>query len=120
MDGKQQTIKHKIEYFGRGLFTGKNILLKLSPLKENSGIIFKRLDKNIEIKASLENVKHTPRCTTLVKNENVIYTVEHILSALHAYGIDNVLIEVDGPEIPIGDGSAKIFIDLLKQKKLLS
>jgi UDP-3-O-[3-hydroxymyristoyl] N-acetylglucosamine deacetylase len=118
MDGKQLTIKKEIEYFGRGLFTGKNIHLKLSPLDEDSGIVFKRIDKDIVIEASLKNVKQTPRCTSLISNNNIIYTVEHILSALHSYGIDNVLIEVDGPEIPIGDGSAKIFIDLIEKAKV--
>lgn len=117
MKGKQRTIKDSISLPGVGLFTGEGALLTLKPAPSDTGIIFKRVDlsEDIEIPAKLEFVKETPRCTIMGNNGVTVLTVEHLLSALYAFGIDNIFIEIDGPEIPVGDGSSRLFVDLIKR-----
>ena len=109
---KQRTLSSKIKASGVGLHTGKKISLTLNPAPINSGISFLRTDIKAEaIKASLENVFDTRLSTTLSNSHVKISTVEHLLSALAGLGIDNARIELDGPEVPIMDGSAKIFVE---------
>ena len=109
----QRTINKSIEFKGHGLHTGLMANMKLVPSEPNTGIIFKRVDLEnpIFIKASIENVVEVSRGTSLGKNKITIHTVEHILSALNGLGIDNILIEIDNIEIPIGDGSSALFVD---------
>ena len=112
---KQRTLSSKIRATGVGLHTGKKISLTLNPAPTNSGIVFKRTDiKSAPIKASLENVFDTRLSTSLSNDEIKISTVEHLLSALAGIGIDNAVIELDGPEVPIMDGSARPFVFMIQ------
>ena len=113
----QKTIKDNIELSGIGLHNGLEVNLNIKPSSQNSGIIFKRTDikKNNIIHANFKNVEEPILCTKL-KNENEvsISTVEHLMAAFYGEGIDNVLVEVDAPEIPIMDGSAVDFVDAIR------
>jgi UDP-3-O-[3-hydroxymyristoyl] N-acetylglucosamine deacetylase len=112
---KQRTLSSKIKASGVGLHTGQKISLTLNPAPINTGIIFSRTDvKSDLIKASLDNVHDTRLSTTLSNNTAKISTVEHLLSALAGLGIDNALIELDGPEVPIMDGSARPFVFMIQ------
>ena len=112
---RQRTLSSKIKASGVGLHTGKRIALTLHPAPINSGIVFQRTDvKSSPIKASLENVYDT-RLSTSLSNEDIkISTVEHLLSALAGIGIDNAIVELDGPEVPIMDGSARPFVFMIQ------
>tara|TARA_B100000953_G_scaffold67037_2_gene53713 strand:- start:582 stop:1499 length:918 start_codon:yes stop_codon:yes gene_type:complete len=112
---KQRTLSNKIRATGVGLHTGKKINLTLNPAPVNSGILFKRIDLEADIiKASLNNVHDTRLSTTLSNDLAQISTVEHLLSALAGLGIDNSLVELDGPEVPIMDGSARPFVFMIQ------
>lgn len=110
---KQLTLKGEINLSGVGLHTGATVNIKILPAKDNHGYKFKRVDLEGEpiIPADVNLVVSTDRGTTLEKNGARVYTMEHLLAALYGKGIDNALIELDGPEIPILDGSSKIYID---------
>lgn len=113
---KQRTIKKQVSANGIGLHSGKIVELTLKPASADTGIIFKRLDiENSElIKAKPEAVTDTMLCTQIgVNPEQRIGTVEHLMSALYGCGIDNVIIELSGPEIPIFDGSSASFLLLI-------
>lgn len=106
---KQITIKKAITFKGIGLHSGEPVSLKLSPEKKNTGINFYK--KNKKIKASWKNAEVSQLCTK-IKNKNItISTIEHLMSTLSSLGITNLKIEISGSEIPILDGSAKIFLD---------
>ncbi len=109
----QRTIKRKAEVVGIGLHTGETARLTFSPAPENTGIYFVRRDLpgRPAISTSAHLVKATILATTLGGDTFSVSTVEHCLSTLAALRIDNLFIELDGPEIPIGDGSAKPFMD---------
>ena len=109
----QRTIKNSLEFSGIGLHTGKFTNIKLLPSKENEGIIFKKYtDKNaVNIKADFKNVCETNRGTTIGDGDEKIYTVEHLLAAIYAHGIDNLTIEIDNIEPPILDGSSKEYYE---------
>jgi UDP-3-O-[3-hydroxymyristoyl] N-acetylglucosamine deacetylase len=113
----QQTIKNSISLTGIGAHSGEKTTLTLLPAPEHHGIVFKRTDlpepQNI-IPALWSYVSDTKFCTKISNNYNAsVATIEHLMAALAAKKIDNISIEVDGPEIPILDGSAKPFFDLL-------
>jgi UDP-3-O-[3-hydroxymyristoyl] N-acetylglucosamine deacetylase/3-hydroxyacyl-[acyl-carrier-protein] dehydratase len=112
---RQTTIKQRITVSGVGLHTGAMVNLTFAPAPENHGIKFKRIDLAGQpvIDADVDNVVDTSRGTTLMQNNAKISTTEHALAALVGTEIDNVLIEVDGPEVPILDGSSRPFIDAL-------
>jgi len=113
---KQRTLKNKIQTTGVGLHTGKKVTLTLRPAPDNTGIIYRRTDLSpaVDFPVDAKSVRDTMLCTCLVNENNVrISTVEHINAALAGLGIDNIIIEVDAPEIPIMDGSASPFIYLL-------
>lgn len=112
---KQRTIKSPISFAGKGLHTGLQIAMTMRPAPENSGIVIKRIDLEgqPELPALAENVVGTTRGTVLKIGDVQVSTVEHGLAALSALGVDNCLIEVDAPEFPILDGSAKIYADEL-------
>lgn len=116
---KQFTIKNTVSCSGIGVHSGKESTLTLKPATENTGIIFIRTDVNDrdnKIIARWNNVSDTRLCTVLKNEAGVsIGTVEHILSAIYATNIDNIVIEVDSTEIPIMDGSSATFNNLLKQ-----
>ena len=113
---RQRTLKNVIRASGVGLHTGEKIHLTLRPAKADSGIIFARTDieHSPQIKACIENVGDTQLSTTLEKDGIRVSTVEHLLSAVAGLGIDNLFIELSGPEVPIMDGSAGPFVFLLQ------
>tara|TARA_Y100000758_G_C16037756_1_gene417069 strand:- start:367 stop:1278 length:912 start_codon:yes stop_codon:yes gene_type:complete len=113
---KQRTLKNVIRATGVGLHTGKKVLLTLRPASANTGIIFRRvdLDPAVEIPAKPKYVGDTSLSTTLVKDNVRISTVEHLLSALAGFGIDNVFVDLTADEVPIMDGSAGPFVFLIQ------
>lgn len=117
----QHTIKNPVVIEGIGLHSGCSVKMVLKPAPVNSGVIFKRVDLETqpEIKALYSNVVDTRNCTCLGDKEgNLVSTIEHLMAALRVCEIDNVLIETDNQEIPIMDGSAKPFYDILSQAAL--
>ncbi len=110
----QKTIKKSIHIEGVGLHSGKKVKIDIHPSRPNSGIIFKRVDvqKDNIILPNVFNVSNALFCTT-VSNENglSVSTIEHLMGAFYGIGIDNALIEIDNQEVPILDGSAKIFVE---------
>ena len=121
MSEKQRTISKAVTLAGKGLHSGKQVTVNILPAEENSGYRFKRIDIDGHpiINALAENVVSTARGTTLVQNGAEIMTIEHCLAALISSGIDNALVEVDGPEIPILDGSSKPFTDAFESISLV-
>ncbi|MDR1525142.1 MAG: bifunctional UDP-3-O-[3-hydroxymyristoyl] N-acetylglucosamine deacetylase/3-hydroxyacyl-ACP dehydratase [Tannerella sp.] len=114
---KQKTLASEFSLKGKGLHTGLNINVTFKPAQENHGYKIKRIDLEGQpvIDASAENVTNTQRGTVLSKGDVQVSTVEHALAALYAWGIDNCLIEVDAPEIPILDGSARFFSENIEK-----
>jgi len=115
---KQKTLKGSFSLFGKGLHTGLNLTVTFNPAPENSGYKVQRIDLEGEpiIDAVAENVIDTQRGTVIGLNENVkVSTVEHAMSALYAMGIDNCLMQVNGPEFPILDGSAAIYASKIQE-----
>lgn len=122
MSTKQRTIKKVVSISGVGLHTGKKTNLTFHPAPENHGYKFQRIDlphKPI-IDADVDNVVDTSRGTTLEQNGARIHTTEHVLAALVGMEIDNVLMEMDGPEMPIMDGSAMPFVKILEQAETVN
>lgn len=113
---KQRTIKTEITISGTGLHTGQSVNMTFKPAPENHGYKFKRIDIAGEpvIDADVDNVSDTSRGTNLAQNGASVNTVEHVLAALVGLEVDNVLIELDGPETPIMDGSSLKFIEALE------
>jgi len=114
---KQRTLKDCVSTVGVGLHKGEKVQVTLRPAPANTGIVFRRVDLDpvVDIKATPEAVGETTLCTCLVNEDGVqISTVEHLLSAVAGLGIDNLLIDVDSPEIPIMDGSALPFVYLIQ------
>lgn len=109
----QRTIKQEVSFEGIGLHTGNHVNVQLKPAPRDTGIIFHRKDKNVMIRAHVGAVSDTAFATSLGSNGTRIKTVEHILAAISGLGIDNLLIELDGSEIPILDGSSTELIDVI-------
>ncbi|MBI4690044.1 MAG: UDP-3-O-acyl-N-acetylglucosamine deacetylase [Nitrospirae bacterium] len=109
----QRTIKQEVSFEGIGLHTGIHVTVRLKPAPRDTGIIFQRNDKNIMIRAHVGAVVDTAFATSLGINGTRIKTVEHILAAVSGLGIDNIVIELDGSEIPILDGSSTELIDII-------
>lgn len=116
----QKTLEREVSIEGIGLFTGTKVSLRMVPAPVDTGIVFQRVDllEKPRIEANLDHVIKAPRCTYLQKGNASVQTVEHILSALSAFGVDNLLIEISGPEIPIDDGSAIAFIKMIEEGKV--
>lgn len=114
---KQKTISTNLSFTGFGLHTGKEVDLVIEPAEANQGIQFSRvdLDGHPIVPASVEHVTDTKRSTTIEKNGVKVVTIEHLLSALYALGIDNALIKINSEELPILDGSAAPYVEALKQ-----
>ena len=114
----QKTLSKKISLSGIGIHTGTKVNINILPANPNSGIIFKRIDlqKNNLVFANYSNVVDTTLCTT-ISNEygTKVSTIEHLMGAFYGIGIDNALIEIDSQEVPILDGSAKIFINAINE-----
>ncbi len=113
---QQRTLKNSIRATGVGLHTGEKVFMTLRPAAENAGIIFRRVDLDpvVAIPAQAEYVGDTMLGTTLVKGDARVATVEHLLSAFAGLGIDNAIVDVSAPEVPIMDGSAGPFVFLLQ------
>jgi len=111
----QSTIRKAVHSSGNGLHTGKRINMTLSPADANTGIRFVRKDLDLitPIPAFMNRVVNTTMATTISEGKTSIATTEHLLAAINGLSIDNIIIEVDGPEVPIMDGSAGPFVDLL-------
>lgn len=118
---KQQTIGRVAVLEGTGLHTGVSAQVHFRPAEPNTGIRFRRVDlpNQPEIAATLEHIASTDRGTSLQQGEARVHTVEHLLAAVSALELDNLVIEINGPEIPIGDGSFKPFYDVLQQAGLV-
>jgi len=112
---KQRTIKKAVDVVGIGLHKGVPVKLRLEPMPENSGIIFYRSDKAVSIPLGIDSVVDTKMATVIGKNGVVVSTIEHLMSAITAFGIDNLRIILDNDEVPIMDGSAVSFCLLLKE-----
>jgi len=111
----QRTISKAVEVVGIGLHKGEPIKLRLEPLEVNAGIVFYREDLALSIPLTPANVVDTQMATVIGNEKGTISTIEHFLSAVYAYGIDNMRVIVDGNEIPIMDGSAASFCILLNE-----
>ena len=113
---KQRTLRNSIKASGIGLHSGEQVNIELMPSEPDTGIRFLRTDlqEDLEIPATAREVGFTTLSTTLGSGTNQISTIEHLLSAIAGLGIDNCLIKVDGPEMPIMDGSAGPFVFLLQ------
>ena len=114
----QKTIRKNIAFKGIGLHSGLDVNLVIKPSEPNTGIIFKRTDlkKNNIIIPNLFNVSSAVFCTTISNEYGVsISTIEHLMGALYGLGIDNAFIEVDNHEVPILDGSAKLFVEAISE-----
>jgi UDP-3-O-[3-hydroxymyristoyl] N-acetylglucosamine deacetylase len=112
----QLTIERPAETHGVGLHTAVRCRLRILPAPADTGIVFRRVDlDNFEIEAHVRNVARVSYATSLMKNGVLISTTEHLLAALYSCGVDNVYVEIDALELPILDGSAQPFIEMLQQ-----
>jgi UDP-3-O-[3-hydroxymyristoyl] N-acetylglucosamine deacetylase len=117
----QKSISTPIYLEGIGLHSGKNSKIKIIPAKEDQGIVFKRIDLKKEnlIEANYKNVSSAKLCTTLENQYGAkVSTVEHLLAALYIAGVDNAIIEIDNEEVPIMDGSAKEFLEIIQKTEI--
>ena len=118
IQNSQKTIKESIQLEGVGLHNGVKVNLNLKPAEANSGILFKRTDvekEKSEIKAIYKNVSSPILCTKIKNSHGVsVSTIEHLMAAFYGEGVDNVLVEIDAPEVPIMDGSAFEFVEAIR------
>ena len=114
----QKTLSKNVIFEGVGLHSGKSSTVNITPAKEDTGIIFRRIDLNENnlVDAKFTNVTSAKLCTTLENKHGVkVSTVEHLLAALYIAGVDNAIIEINNEEVPIMDGSAKDFLRVIKK-----
>ena len=110
----QKTLKNKISFSGIGIHSGNKVKLTINPASPNTGIVFRRVDlnKNNLIYPLYNNVVDTTLCTTISNNHGIkVSTIEHLMGAFYGIGIDNAIVELDSQEVPILDGSAKLFVE---------
>jgi UDP-3-O-[3-hydroxymyristoyl] N-acetylglucosamine deacetylase len=114
---KQRTLKNSTFFSGIGIHTGKEVSLRFCPAKGGTGVVFKRIDLPSKpiIPATIEYVQETSRSTTIGIKDVRIHTVEHVLSAIKAYNIDNLCIEISSIEPPVGNGSADVFVEMIEK-----
>jgi UDP-3-O-[3-hydroxymyristoyl] N-acetylglucosamine deacetylase / 3-hydroxyacyl-[acyl-carrier-protein] dehydratase len=117
MAEKQRTLKGSISFKGKGLHTGEIVNLTIHPAPENHGYLFRRTDLpgQPEIRPFAENVIDTSRGTTIEENNARVSTIEHVLAAIAGMRLDNAIIDVDGPETPIMDGSARQYVEAIRK-----
>ncbi len=117
MSIKQRTLAKPVEFSGIGLHTGEKVNISIHPAPADHGYVFQRIDLENQptIKADVDNVVSTQRGTTIEENGARVYTTEHILAAIFGSEIDNALIKLDGPEVPIMDGSAMLFVEAIEK-----
>jgi UDP-3-O-[3-hydroxymyristoyl] N-acetylglucosamine deacetylase / 3-hydroxyacyl-[acyl-carrier-protein] dehydratase len=115
MAEKQKTISKPVSLTGIGLHTGLNVTITFNPAPENHGYVFQRVDMENKptVKAIVDNVVDTSRSTVISENGARVGTVEHVLSAAYGLGVDNLLIQINAPETPILNGSAKPYVDAI-------
>jgi UDP-3-O-[3-hydroxymyristoyl] N-acetylglucosamine deacetylase len=111
--GRRRTLKAPIGCVGIGLHSGRRAALTLRPAEAGRGIVFRRVDLDTEIAARFDRVVDTRLCTAIGDGEARIATIEHVMAALAGSGVDDAIVEVDGPEVPIMDGSAAPFLFLI-------
>src|SRR3954452_24090605 len=113
----QHTVGKAAGFSGTSLHTGEKVSLKLHPAPVDHGIKFKRKDLQDEptIDARIDNLKTVERATTIGEGSVRVHTVEHVLAALSAMGVDNAIVEMDANEPPIGDGSARPYVEVIKR-----
>jgi UDP-3-O-[3-hydroxymyristoyl] N-acetylglucosamine deacetylase len=118
---RQRTLKGPVQFSGIGLHTGEEVSMRFVPAKEGTGIIFKRSDLPGQpiIPATVEYVCANARNTTLGIADVRIHTVEHVLAAIRAYNIDNLCIEIEGIEPPVGNGSSDVFVNMIEEAGIL-
>ena len=110
----QKTISKKVSFSGIGIHTGKTVKMNILPASPNTGIVFKRVDikQNNIVYPLYNNVIDTTLCTTISNNNGVqVSTIEHLMGAFYGIGIDNAIVELNSQEVPIMDGSAKLFVE---------
>ena len=117
MQNKQQTLGGTISFSGKGLHTGVVVNMTVNPAPDNHGIVFRRVDIEGQptVPALCEYVTDTSRGTTIENGEAKVSTIEHIVSALWSMGVDNAMIDIDGPETPIMDGSAREYVQRISE-----
>src|SRR5947208_12347030 len=116
---KQTTLATEVETNGIGLHTAVPVQVRLVPAPSDTGYVFRRTDLGgFEIPATVESVAHCSYATTLMRTGVMLSTVEHLLAALRGGGIDNAFIEVDNLEIPIMDGSAEVFAEMIERAQV--
>ena len=119
----QKTINKSLTFKGIGLHSGLEVTMIVKPAEPNSGIIFKRIDlkENNVIIPNIFNVSSAVFCTTISNETGAsVSTIEHLMGALYGLGVDNALIEIDNQELPILDGSAKVFVEAISQSGIKS
>ena len=116
----QKTITNQCSISGYGIHTGKKVNLKLYPAKENTGIVFQRIDLKDKptVRALFKNVASTNRSTNIKDKNAEVQTIEHLMAAIFTLGIDNLLIKIDNVEVPILDGSSKKFTEILRNSSI--
>lgn len=114
---KQHTLGGEVCFSGIGVHSGQDVTVRFFPAKVGTGIVFRRVDLpgNPEVPATVEYVQDTSRSTSIGIGNVSIQTVEHLLAALYAYQIDNAVIEISGVEPPVGDGSSRVFIEMIEE-----
>ena len=114
---KQKTLKGSFSLTGKGLHTGLNVTVTFNPAPVNTGYKFQRIDLEGQpiIDAVAENVVETSRGTVIAKGDVKVGTIEHAMAALYAFEIDNCIIQVDQPEVPILDGSSLLFVNEIEK-----
>ena len=117
LDHFQHTIKEELTISGAGIHTGQSVTITLKPAEPNTGIVFKRIDLPGQptVKADVDNVVDTTRSTNIESNGARVNTIEHLMAALTGMELDNILIDINGDEVPILDGSAQPFITALEK-----
>ena len=113
----QLTLKNQANFSGIGLHSGIKVEVTLEPANSNSGIVFRRtdLEKDNEIVANFKNVSSAILCTKIQNSSGAsVSTIEHLMAAFYICGIDNIILNLNGPEVPIMDGSAKDFVKIIK------
>jgi UDP-3-O-[3-hydroxymyristoyl] N-acetylglucosamine deacetylase len=108
----QNTVKNRVTFYGIGIHSGKDVEVTLRPAEEGTGIVFHRtdLEPSVSIEAIAANVVNTRLSTTIGNNGVIVATIEHLMAALRICGIDNAYVDINGPEVPIMDGSASPFV----------
>jgi len=118
----QKTIVREVSFNGIGLHTGCSVNVRILPAPADGGITFVRLDLPgaPRVKAGAASVVSTSYATTIGSNGVTVSTVEHLLAAFYGLGVDNAIVELDGPEVPIMDGSASYFVEIIEDARLIA